>query len=608
MSGFAAIFNLDGAPAERAWIEKMADFLAFRGPDSREIWLSGSAAMCHTLLRTSAKSDGRKQIVDLDGRYWIVGQSRIDDRDSLIAKLSPQSSDLKNASSAELILLAYEKWGERCLDYLLGDFSFVIWDANQRRVFAARDHFGVRPLFYSRVGQFLLISNTLECIRQVPIVSNELNDRAIGDFLLVGLNKHPSETYFSAIQRVRPAHRLQAGPGGLKTERYWSLPIDEPLYYKRSRDYVDRFHELLRGAVQDRLPDGPLGVFMSGGLDSPALAATAVRLGASVSAFTSVYDRLIPDQERHYAGLVAEHLRIPIVYNVRDDEPWGWEPGAALVYTPEPVNIPVDIEAYRRYFCGISTCARVFFWGDRPDDALLYEWPHHFRYLVRQRRWGRLCRDVALHATAFKRVPLVFTLARTWKKKNEPDQYGQPKFPKWINTEFDTRLSLRRRWEELLKEEPSPHPIRKDAYASLTTDFPLSMAWNEDNGGCPGDPAADYLHPFLDVRLMRFLLAVPAVPWCREKYLIRTSLRGVLPEAVRLRPKSPMPGLPHVLRARESSKPILPSVPALAQYVDINELPEWPGGAREDTDDTMRVLGLHYWLAARARRQPVVSN
>ena len=111
----------------------------------------------------------------------------------------------------------------------------MIWDARRGRVFAARDHLGIRPLFYAQVRQCLLISNTLDCIRQIPIVSDALNDRAIGDFLLVGKNKYPSETYFTAIQRLRVAHRLMAGPDGLRTERYWSLPIDEPLYYSQQR-------------------------------------------------------------------------------------------------------------------------------------------------------------------------------------------------------------------------------------------------------------------------------------------------------------------------------------------------------------------------------------
>jgi asparagine synthase (glutamine-hydrolysing) len=599
MSGFAAVFHLDGAPVNRAWLESMADFLAFRGPDGREVWTSGSAGMCHTLLRTSAEDDGRPQIACRDGRLWIAGDVRIDDRETLTAKLPPGPFDLRNASSAELILHAYEAWGEACVEHLLGDFSFVIWDAGRRRVFAARDRLGVRPLFYSQVGQCLLIGNTLDCLRQIPIVSSELNDRAIGDFLLVGKNRRPGETYFTAIQRLPVAHRLVAGPEGVRAERYWTLPIDEPIYYKNNNDYVDRFHEILRAAVKDRLPDGPVGVFMSGGLDSPALAATAVQLGASVIAFTNVWDRVIPDEERHYAGLVAAHLGIPIFYNVLDDEPWECAPGSAPIHTSEPFDNPLGLEAYRRYHCEISKHARVFFWGDGPDAALFYEWRRHLNYLMHQRKWGRLCRDLAHHATAFKRIPLLPTLLRQWgeKKRGSQRDWYVPAFPKWINAEFERRLGLKQRWEELLLGEPSPHPIRKDAYACFAGDFP--MDWNTGDGGSPGDSAIEQLHPFWDIRLLRFLLAVPVVPWCREKYVIRTALKGVLPEAVRLRPKSPVAGFPYLLRVRQLAKPEIPALPALMGYVDMAKLPGWPGHSREDIDNGFRVLSLHYWLLAR---------
>src|ERR1700687_5799726 len=157
MSGFAAVFHSNGAPVDRAWLGTMADFLAFRGPDGREIWISDGIGRCHTLLRTSAETDGRAQIASRGGCLWIAGDVRVDDRETLIAKLPPGPRDHITASSAELILHAYDAWGEACVEHLLGDFSFVIWDARQRRVFAARDHLGVRPLFYSQVGHWLLI-------------------------------------------------------------------------------------------------------------------------------------------------------------------------------------------------------------------------------------------------------------------------------------------------------------------------------------------------------------------------------------------------------------------------------------------------------------------
>ncbi len=593
MSGFAGVFHLDGAPVEPAWLEVMADFLAFRGPDASQVWVSGSAGLCHTLLRTSAETDGRSQITSLDADVWIAGDVRIDDRETLFAKLAVPNEILKSACSAELVLHAYAKWGEDCVEHLLGDFSFVIWDARQKQVFAARDQLGIKPLIFAQVGPCLLVSNTLDCIRQIPIVPDELNERAIGDLLIAGGNRNPATTFFAEIRRLPAAHKLIAGADRIRTERYWTPPIDEPLYYHSTGDYVDHFHELLRAAVRDRLPDGPLGIFMSGGLDSPAVAATAVRLGARPTAFTSVYDRLIPDEERYYSGLVATYLGIPIRYNVRDDEPWGWDPDSAPIHTAEPTLDPLGLVSSQQYYFQISEHARIFFFGNGPDVALQYEWRSHLNYLKRQRRWGRLSKDLALHFKAFKRVPLLPTLPRMWRERtsNQPDWYDET-IPPWLNPEFEARLRLTERWTASKREALSPNPIRPKSYASFTGDFPIC------GGGNDGYARAeiDERHPLGDLRLVRFLLAVPAIPWCREKYLIRKALAGILPEGVRRRPKAPLAGFPDHERARCARAPELPSLPALKRYVDIRKLPAWPGQTREEFDCSRRVLSLHYWL------------
>src|SRR6266404_9267728 len=203
----------------------MGGFMAFRGPDASEVWVSGSAGLCHTLLRISAETDGRPQVTSLDGNVWITGDVRIDDRDTLFAKLTVPPQILKSACSAELVLHAYGVWGEDCVEHLLGDFSFVIWDAHQEKVFAARDQSGVKPLFYAQVGQCLLVSNTLDSIRQIPIVPDALNESAIGDLLIAGRNCNPVATFFAEIRRLPAAHRLVAGADRLRTEQYWTPPI-----------------------------------------------------------------------------------------------------------------------------------------------------------------------------------------------------------------------------------------------------------------------------------------------------------------------------------------------------------------------------------------------
>ena len=333
---------------------------------------------------------------------------------------------------------------------------------------------------------------------------------------------------------------------------------------------------------------------MSGGLDSPALAVAAVELGAKPVAVTWVYDRLIPDQERHYAGLVAQHLGIPIHYKVQDDEPWGWEPGAKPIHTPEPCD-PLGLVAFQQFRREISAHARVFFLGYGPDAALQYEWRSHLTYLARQKRWVRLCRDLAFHFTAHKRLPLIPTLPRMWKerRRNQPNWYD-PSLPAWINQEFQASHRLTERFAEIMRHTPSPHPIRKTAHASFAGDLSA--------GGLDGyDPgftgmATELRDPFLDLRLLRFLLAVPAIPWCRDKYLIRMALRGLLPESIRRRPKAPVPGFPYLDRARRNRQPQLPEYSGLSRYVDLKDLPPWPGRDREEFDYLVRVLGLHYWL------------
>src|SRR5207248_2383838 len=121
----------------------------------------------------------------------------------------------------------------------------------------------------------LIFSNTLDCVKLHPSVSSELNDAAIGDFLLFDYNLDPGTTVFTQIQRLPPAHSLTFAEGKLNVNRYWKLPIRDLIRYKRAQDYVDHFQELITTAVEDRLRTDHAAIFMSGGLDSTTVAAAA---------------------------------------------------------------------------------------------------------------------------------------------------------------------------------------------------------------------------------------------------------------------------------------------------------------------------------------------
>jgi asparagine synthase (glutamine-hydrolysing) len=172
MSGIVGIVHFDGAPVDRHLLGQMTASMAFRGPDTQEIWIDGHVGFGHTLLKTTDESEHERQPFTLYGKVWIVADARVDARRELVPQLRANGhEDLSpDATDVELILRAYQTWGENCVEHLLGDFAFAIWDGSKQRLFCARDHLGVKPFFYAHLGQKLIFSNTLDCIRQHPAV------------------------------------------------------------------------------------------------------------------------------------------------------------------------------------------------------------------------------------------------------------------------------------------------------------------------------------------------------------------------------------------------------------------------------------------------------
>ncbi|MGC2720913.1 MAG: hypothetical protein WA209_15125, partial [Candidatus Acidiferrales bacterium] len=217
MSGIAGLYRRDGAPADRGLIDALTRFLSFVGPDARNTWASGAIALGHTLLATTREAKGDAQPASLEGKFWIVADARIDARDELATKLAKFKRSVRDdAADVEWILQAYAAWGPSCVEYLRGDFAFAIWDADSKSLFCARDHFGVRPFYYAELRDQFVFSNVLDCVRLHPEVSAELNDAAVADFLLFGLNCNVGTTTFRDIQRLPPAHTLTASTAGIR--------------------------------------------------------------------------------------------------------------------------------------------------------------------------------------------------------------------------------------------------------------------------------------------------------------------------------------------------------------------------------------------------------
>ena len=549
MSGIVGIINLDGAPVDRPLLEELTDFMAFRGPDDRGIWVDGPIGFGHTMLRTTWESENEQQPCSLDGRVWITADARVDGRDDLVRKLAAKGREVsKGATDPQLILHAYHAWGEGCVQHLLGDFACAIWDRDRQRLFCARDHLGAKPFFYAKVANVLLLSNTLNCLRLHPDVTDRLNDLAIADFLLFGQNQELSTTSFADIRRLPPAHTLTWSAAGLRLSRYWELTEGETIEFKRKSDYVERFHELLRAAVNDRLRTDRAGVFMSGGLDSSVIAATASQLLSErnarfdLRAHTFVYDRLIPDRERYYSGLVAKRLGIPIHYLVADDyqlfERWGSDE----LRFPEPCCNPLAVVSadLKRQAAAHSPVVLAGWDGDEP---LRFSLRAHFTGLVRARRFGRLAADAAGYLWTQREWPMVGLPRRLRRLWSDPDPRQTSGPPRWLNQAFVERLDLVERWDQVnqgyQRDLTSP---RAAAYQGYRTPLIPYLLEGDDVGVTTH--LIEVRNPFMDLRLLNYLLSLPALPWCFKKRLFRVAMRDLLPRKVCNRPKSPLVARP----------------------------------------------------------------
>ncbi len=485
----------------------------------------------------------------------IFANARIDARNELLP-------------DAELILNAYKTWGDDCVKHLLGDFAFAIWDDRRQRLFCARDHFGVKPFFYTHTADSFNFSSTLNELK----VSTTLNEIAVGDYLLFGVNQDQSTTIFKDIQRLPPGHTVIVENNQIKIHRYWTPSLPAEIRFRDPDSYVERFSELLTLAVQDRLRTDRVAVSMSGGLDSTSLAAIA-REHSAVGAFAVVYDTLIPDQERHYSSLAAEHLGIPITHLSAD--------GYSL-------------------FDGEM---------DQPEPFLISPLTGQFNDLL------RLCEafgPVALtgyDGDSFMHEPQVKLRTRIGRMFRKDDYHGF--FPEWIDESFALRTDLRERCRQFwVKPKFEKRPAAMSALNS--------KMWTALFEGY--DPGATRLnlelrHPFIDLRLVDYLLAIPAVPWCVNKHILRSAMKNKLPDAVLNRHKTGLAGDPALQLVRRASVRWLDSFEVSPQLRAFVNLDRRRSVVEEETADglwaSLRVFALNYWLThsqSTVRRQSETSG
>jgi len=476
------------------------------------------------------------------GALWAILKGRLDNGPELRDALSLGQEE--NIGDADLILTAYEKWGDACPERLAGDFSFVVWDGARERLFAARDPLGVCPLHYAVKGEWLLIASEARPLLAHPAISNECSDFGL---MMWALNVYDDRVaMFADIQGLGPGERLRADRRSLAIEAYWPPANLRPLRYQRSEDYEAHFRELFTRCVADRRrgADGPVGVMMSGGLDSTSVAA-AVGKGVALS---YRFSRLADCDESPWIQAVSRHLDLPVHWFDADRQP-------LLEIGPGPNGFrenpfqswdALHAEMIAR-LAGLG--GRVILTGHGGDSLMTGLGPALLAASDEStslpRRWlktgAALRREGALGPRAMFRLLLAPRISDPWNRRLQRLLGRAPHRWPWIDRLAYAQLNARDRffpWPERRFDAPA----RQRLYELLVVragGVRRAIHWL-DRLAAP--LAVVIRHPFLDRRLAEWALAAPPDrlrPEGQPKGLLRRAMSPLLPALTTERPSKP---------------------------------------------------------------------
>ena len=370
MCGIAGKINFaNEAPVSLSEIEAMLRPMRHRGPDGQGIHLDGNVGLGHLRLSIIDLDTGAQPMTNEDRTVWIVFNGEIYNFRELREQLLAKGHVFKSKSDTEVIIHAYEEYGVDCVAKLRGMFAFAIWDSKRRRLFLARDRVGIKPLYYSQTSRALLFGSELKGIMVDPQVGRTIDRSALRTFL--SFKYLPGEaTLFQSVKKLLPGHYLVAEKGSVTIRRYWDLRFTEEHYGKSFDEAVEELRALLATTVRDHMiADVPVGVLLSGGVDSSAVLSFAVQnTGKKINTFTVGFDGDQVVDERPFARSAAikfgtEHHEISITEN----DFWNFLPDYVW-HMEEPVCEPPAVALYY-----VSRLARehvkVVLSGEGGDEA-----------------------------------------------------------------------------------------------------------------------------------------------------------------------------------------------------------------------------------------------
>ncbi len=654
------VYHLNGRPVCPEALGQMSAMLAHRGPDGAEVWSEGVVGLGHRLLWTTPES--LHEHLPLVRRNWelaLTADARIDNRTELLDVLRLPGRSGEEVSDSALILAAYERWGEQCPERLLGDFVFVVWDRHHQKLFCARDHFGVKPLYYHyQPGQLFACASEIKALFCLPEIPRQLNEVQVGDYL-ADLFEDKASTFYQEILRLPPAHSLTVSHQGLRLQCYWSLDPSSETRFSSDEEYAEAYRAIFTEAVQCRLRSAfPVGSHLSGGLDSSAVTCVARKLlqqenRRQLHTFSNVFEEVPQCDERSFintvltqGGYIPHYIyadqssplaELEYVFRHQDEASIG--PNHFLPWQLNRAAAQAGVRVVLDGFDGDTTVSH----GAVRFTELAYagEWEtfaleanavsQHFKVspfgllqnyglkclaeLAREQRW------IAFAAT-INQINKYFQVSRRellWRYGLRPlipaqvlngQRTSRNAVHPIVNPDFARRISLQERIRNLKGERSNPpRTAREDHWRTLTSGLFTSVLELSDR--CAAAFSIEIRHPFMDKRLIEFCLALPPEQklyqgWSR--IVMRRAMSGVLPEEIQWRGgKTDMN--PNFLRGllttdrRALDEIILNQCESIEKYVDIQTLSQvYQRLISQDKvkiDDAMtiwRVATLAYWL------------
>ena len=555
MSGIAGIYHFDGRPVDPALLRRMTDVIAYRGPEGAGHWLDGSVGLGHRLLYTTAESRHEKQpLTDETGTLCLALDGRVDNREELRAALEAKGARLRSDTDAELVLRAYECWGEESPKQIIGDFVFVIWDGRKRQLFCVRDPLGIKPFYYHTDARTFLCGSELRQLFEDVSLRREPNEGMIGEYLACAITDN-QETLYRDVLRLPPAHFLLVQPGGTRKERYWDIDSVREVRYHTDAEYAEHFLNIFKEAVRCRLrSSGRVGADLSGGVDSSSIVGVVQSLyrdeglaDSGFETFSLVFPGL-PCDESAYIEAVVRMWGIKSNFTCpHESETCDYADEVHRYYDFPPY--PNGVMSYPLMSVAREKGFRVVLSGGGGDDWLTGSFYHYADFirhlnilsLIRQLRYDRqFSADSGVPAIIFPSLPLlrVGLLPLVPRPAHRVIKWALRRDgnPPWITTQFARRIQLAERLRKHNTRRQFQSFAQEHIHNTLVSGW-LSQG-NESGNRLESWFGLEKRHPFMDRRVVEFALALPeAQRWRRDqpKFVLRQAMRGLLPETIRQR-------------------------------------------------------------------------